>query len=52
MPRWLRAFPPALCASGPAEAVRRYGCDKPGELIHFGIKELGKFERIVHCITP
>ena len=42
----------ALSASGPAEAMRRYGCDKPGALIHFDIKELGKFERIIHCITP
>ena len=35
----------------PAEPVRRYERDKPGELIHIDIKKLGKFNRIGHRIT-
>ena len=30
--------------------MRRYKCDKPGELIDIDIKEPGKFERIAHRI--
>jgi len=35
----------------PAEPVRRYECEHPGELIHLDIKKLGRFERIGHRIT-
>ena len=35
----------------PAEPVRRYQRDHPGELIHIDIKKLGRFEKIGHRIT-
>ena len=35
----------------PAEPVRRYEREHPGELIHIDIKKLGKFSRIGHRIT-
>jgi len=35
----------------PAEPVRRYEREHPGELIHLDIKKLGKFKRIGHRIT-
>ena len=35
----------------PAEPVRRYEHDNPGEMIHIDIKKLGRFERIGHRIT-
>lgn len=35
----------------PAEAVRRYERDRPGEMIHIDIKKLGRFERVGHRIT-
>src|SRR5690606_28534668 len=35
----------------PAEPVRRYERDHPGELIHIDIKKLGKFNRVGHRIT-
>ena len=35
----------------PAEPVRRYERDNPGEMIHIDIKKLGRFERIGHRIT-
>ncbi|MGY4623012.1 transposase InsO family protein [Bradyrhizobium sp. USDA 4486] len=35
----------------PAEPVRRYEREHPGELIHIDIKKLGKFNRIGHRIT-
>ena len=35
----------------PAEPVRRYERDEPGELIHIDIKKLGRFERVGHRIT-
>jgi transposase InsO family protein len=35
----------------PAEPVRRYERDHPGELIHIDIKKLGRFERAGHRIT-
>jgi transposase InsO family protein len=40
-----------LAALEPAEPVRRYERDKPGELIHIDIKKLGKFNQIGHRIT-
>jgi transposase InsO family protein len=35
----------------PAEPVRRYEREHPGELIHIDIKKLGKFNKIGHRIT-
>ena len=35
----------------PAEPVRRYECQRPGEMIHIDIKKLGRFDRIGHRIT-
>jgi transposase InsO family protein len=35
----------------PAEPVRRYQREHPGELIHIDIKKLGKFNKIGHRIT-
>ena len=35
----------------PAEPVRRYEREKPGEMIHIDIKKLGRFNRIGHRIT-
>ena len=35
----------------PAEPVRRYERDHPGEMIHIDIKKLGRFERVGHRIT-
>jgi transposase InsO family protein len=35
----------------PAEPVRRYERDHPGELIHIDIKKLGRFDRVGHRIT-
>jgi transposase InsO family protein len=35
----------------PAEPVRRYEREKPGELLHIDIKKLGRFERVGHRIT-
>jgi transposase InsO family protein len=35
----------------PAEPVRRYERENPGELLHIDIKKLGRFERIGHRIT-
>ena len=40
-----------LSALEPAEPVRRYQRDRPGELIHIDIKKLGKFNKIGHRIT-
>src|SRR5215475_3238298 len=40
-----------LKALEPAEPVRRYEREHPGELIHVDIKKLGKFERTGHRIT-
>lgn len=40
-----------LSALEPAEPVRRYERERPGELIHIDIKKLGKFNRIGHRIT-
>ena len=35
----------------PAEPVKRYERQNPGELIHLDIKKLGRFERVGHRIT-
>ncbi|MUZ65642.1 IS481 family transposase [Agrobacterium vitis] len=35
----------------PAEPIRRYERDHPGEMIHIDIKKLGRFERVGHRIT-
>ncbi len=35
----------------PAEPIRRYERDHPGELIHIDIKKLGRFDRVGHRIT-
>jgi len=35
----------------PAEPVRRYQRDHPGELIHIDIKKLGRFHKVGHRIT-
>src|SRR6516164_1150127 len=40
-----------LSALEPAEPVRRYERECPGELIHIDIKKLGKFNRIGHRIA-
>jgi transposase InsO family protein len=40
-----------LSALEPAEPVRRYEREKPGELLHIDIKKLGKFSQIGHRIT-
>jgi len=40
-----------LSALEPAQPVRRYEREHPGELIHIDIKKLGKFNRIGHRIT-
>ncbi|WGS17957.1 MULTISPECIES: IS481 family transposase [unclassified Bradyrhizobium] len=40
-----------LAALEPAEPIRRYERQHPGELIHLDIKKLGKFNRIGHRIT-
>lgn len=35
----------------PAEPVRRYERETPGEMIHIDIKKLGRFDRVGHRIT-
>lgn len=40
-----------LSALEPAEPVRRYERENPGELIHIDIKKLGKFNQVGHRIT-
>ena len=35
----------------PAEPVRRYERENPGDMIHVDIKKLGRFERVGHRIT-
>ncbi len=40
-----------LSAVEPAEPVRRYEREKPGELIHLDIKKLGKIGSVGHRIT-
>jgi transposase InsO family protein len=40
-----------ISALEPAEPVRRYERERPGEMIHIDIKKLGRFNRIGHRIT-
>jgi transposase InsO family protein len=40
-----------LEALEPAEPVRRYERQQPGELVHLDIKKLGRFQRLGHRIT-
>jgi transposase InsO family protein len=40
-----------IAALEPAEPVRRYQREHPGELIHIDIKKLGRFDRVGHRIT-
>jgi transposase InsO family protein len=40
-----------LQALEPAEPIRRYERERPGELIHIDIKKLGKFDRAGHRVT-
>jgi transposase InsO family protein len=40
-----------LASLEPAEPVRRYEREHPGELIHIDIKKLGKFNQVGHRIT-
>jgi transposase InsO family protein len=40
-----------IAALEPAEPIRRYEREKPGELIHIDIKKLGRFERVGHRST-
>ncbi len=40
-----------LKALEPAEPVKRYERDRPGEILHIDIKKLGKFSRTGHRIT-
>ena len=40
-----------LSALEPAEPVRRYQRERPGELIHIDIKKLGRFDRPGHRVT-
>jgi transposase InsO family protein len=41
----------SLKALEPAEPLRRYERERPGELIHLDIKKLGKFNQVGHRIT-
>ncbi len=41
----------SLKALEPAEPIRRYERDNPGELLHIDIKKLGRFERPGHRVT-
>ena len=50
--RWLaEAGLSRLARLGPAEPVRRYQRERPGELIHIDIKTLGRFARPGHRVT-
>jgi transposase InsO family protein len=40
-----------IAALEPAEPIRRYEREHPGELIHIDIKKLGRFDRVGHRIT-
>ena len=40
-----------LSALEPAQPVRRYEREQPGEMIHLDIKKLGKFNQVGHRIT-
>ncbi len=41
-----------LSALEPAEPIRRYECEKPGELIHLDIKNLGRIGSVGHRASP
>ena len=50
--RWLaEAGLSRLARLAPAEPVRRYQRERPGELIHIDIKKLGRFARPGHRVT-
>lgn len=50
--RWLRREGLGLLARiDPPDPVRRYQRERPGELIHFDIKKLGRFDRPGHRVT-
>jgi transposase len=40
-----------IAALEPAEPIRRYEREKPGDLIHIDIKKLGRFSQVGHRIT-
>ena len=40
-----------IAALEPAEPVRRYERERPGEMIHIDIKKLGRFNKVGHRIT-
>src|SRR6202041_1392970 len=40
-----------MAALEPAEPIRRYERERPGELIHIDIKKLGRFDQVGHRIT-
>jgi transposase InsO family protein len=40
-----------IAALEPAEPIRRYEREKPGDLIHIDIKKLGRFNQVGHRIT-
>jgi len=40
-----------IAALEPAEPIRRYEREHPGELIHIDIKKLGRFDKVGHRIT-
>ena len=46
-----RARPSRLRDIEPAEPVRRYERERPGEMIHIDIKKLGRFQAVGHRIT-
>lgn len=50
--RWLnRAGLGLLAPIDPPDLVRRYQCERPGELIHLDIKKLSRFERPGYRVT-
>ena len=50
--RWLtRASLGRLTRLDPPEPVRRYQCERPGELIHLDTKKLGRFDHPGHHVT-
>jgi transposase InsO family protein len=50
--RWLRRVGLGRLAQlDPPAPVRRYQCERPGELIHLDIKKLGRFDRPGHRVT-
>src|SRR5215831_3658973 len=49
--RVLKRLGNRLAALEPAEPVRRYERQNPGDLIHIDIKKLGRFDQVGHRIT-